>query len=56
MSLSSLPVKQAVGSYSRSAHSVNKTIKLKEELNYEKNKFARNIQKLQKKAIRHGST
>ena len=35
---------------------MNKTIKLKEELNYEKNNFVLNIKKLQKNALRHGST
>ena len=49
MELSSLPVNQAGDSDSRSTHRMNKTIKLKEKLNYEKNNFVRNIQKLQKK-------
>ena len=35
---------------------MNKTIKLKEELNYEKNNFVLNIKKLQKNVLRHGST
>ena len=47
MVLNSLPVNQAVGGDSWSAHRMNKTIKLKEELNYEKkNNFVQNIQTL----------
>ena len=49
MVFSSLPVNQAGHSDSWSAHRMNKTIKLKEKLNYEKNNFVPNIQKLQKK-------
>ena len=54
--LSSLPGNQVMIGYSWSARRTDKTIKVKEESNYQNNDFARNIQILQKEALRHGST